>query len=135
VKKRIPKHAAHPSDAAFEEWRAKNLKYYSPMERPFVESIGRSLFRDGWDQGMEAAQPVEQKRSDPKPMKRLVVTIDYYDEPDGSDVSISTKGRLIEEIFQEGEAAWTNVKGACHQLIHEMGDPGPGRAVTIRSVP
>jgi hypothetical protein len=77
----------------------------------------------------------KQKRSVPKDMRELHITIRYYDEPDGSSASISTEGVLIEEIFQEGEAAWTNVKGACHQLIHEMGSIGPGRAVTIRSVP
>lgn len=77
----------------------------------------------------------KQKRSVPKNMRRLTLTIDYYDKPDGSDVSISSKGKLMNEIFQEGEEAWTKVKGAIHSLIHGMGSLGPGRRATIRSWP
>lgn len=74
----------------------------------------------------------ERKR---RTIRKLTVTIGYAKDPDGSHVSINVKGRVLNEIFQEGEEAWTTLKGAIHALIGEMGPIGDGRNVTIRSWP
>lgn len=69
------------------------------------------------------------------PFKKLTVTISYYAEPDGSDVEMAIRGKLLNEIFLEGGPRWNNIKDAVHDLIAEIGPLGPGRKVTIRSTP
>lgn len=84
---------------------------------------------------MSKKRPKRKKDHAEGPFKKLTVEISYYAKPDGSDVSIRIQGKTLNEIFQDDEPRWNNIKDAVHDMIAEMGPLGPGRKVTIRSTP
>lgn len=68
-------------------------------------------------------------------IKKLTITIEAKERSDGADVSIGINGKVIGKIFQDGEDNWTQIKGAVHHLIQEIGLTRFGRDVMITSEP
>jgi hypothetical protein len=69
-------------------------------------------------------------------IKKLTIVIEDYDEPDGSDVSMSIHGETIGERFSHDDVqVWNRIGNPIHAIIAEMGDLGPGRKVSITSEP
>lgn len=68
-------------------------------------------------------------------IEKLTIEIEDNDKPDGGDVIVHIQGKVLSKIYQDDMSSWSNIKGAIHNLIVEMGPIGPGRKVTIRSEP
>jgi hypothetical protein len=78
---------------------------------------------------------MKQPRKKYPKIKRLTIVIEARESSDGSSVSMSINGKVLEKIFDDGVDNWTQLKGCVHQIIGEIGLTRHGRNVKITSEP